>query len=76
MAVRWRRLWQPQRGLFWLLLAFNLLGSACAWALHLLPLNGPGFALLAVLGLANSGAGLVVAWLLLQQPAPGEQAPR
>ena len=27
----WRRLWQPRRGVFWLMLAFNLLSSLMAW---------------------------------------------
>ena len=30
-----RRLWQPRRGLFWLVLAFNALSSVLAWYLHL-----------------------------------------
>lgn len=30
-----RRLWQPRRGLFWVMLAFNLLSSALVWYVHL-----------------------------------------
>jgi hypothetical protein len=71
----WRRalrLWQPQRGLFWLMLAFNALGSGCAWAFNLLELNAAGLTLFAIAALLNSGAGLLAAWKLLQLPAPGE----
>jgi hypothetical protein len=69
---RLRRLWQPQRGLFWVMLAFNALGSACAWAVNLLELNAAGLLLFATVALTNSGAGLLAAWKLLQLPAPGE----
>lgn len=64
------RLWQPRRGLFWLMLAFNLLSSLCTWALRALPLNTLGLALLTGVALANVGCGLVAAWLLLREPPP------
>ena len=60
------RLWQPRRGLFWVMVAFNLLSSLAAWALRTLPLNGPAFALVALLALLNCACGLVVAWRLVR----------
>ena len=36
------RLWQPRRGLFWVMVAFNVLSSLGAWALRALPLNATG----------------------------------
>jgi len=64
------RLWQPRRGLFWVMVAFNLLSSLAAWALRALPLTGPAFALVAVPALLKCGFGLVVAWgLIRDRPA-------
>ena len=57
----WRRVWQPQRGLFWLMLAFNALSSALAWALHLLQPTGGLLVLLTLLALSNA----VMGWWLL-----------
>lgn len=65
-APRWKRLWQPRRPAFWLMLAFNLLSSACAWALRTLPLNDAGLVLIGSLGLLNALFGLIVAWRLWQ----------
>lgn len=56
----WRRLWQPRRGVFWLMLAFNLLSSLMAWVLRSFPLTTVGLLLVGLLALANAGAGL---WL-------------
>ena len=57
----WRRVWQPQRGLFWLMLAFNALSSVLAWALHLLQPTGGLLVLLTLLALSNA----VMGWWLL-----------
>ena len=57
----WRRVWQPQRGLFWLMLAFNALSSVLAWALHLLQPTGGLLVLLTLLALTNTAMGW---WLL------------
>jgi hypothetical protein len=57
----WRRIWQPQRGLFWLMLVFNALSSALAWALHLLQPTGGLLVLLTLFALANAAMGW---WLL------------
>ncbi|MBA4177396.1 MAG: hypothetical protein C0505_12690 [Leptothrix sp. (in: Bacteria)] len=66
------RLWQPHRPIFWLMLAFNALSSACAWAMRALPLNTVALLLLAFVALLNVGFGLAAAWALLRAPAPGE----
>lgn len=56
----WQRLWQPRRGVFWLMLAFNLLSSVLAWVLRSTPLNTLGLVVVGLLALANALAGL---WL-------------
>jgi hypothetical protein len=56
-----RRVWQPQRGLFWLMLAFNALSSVLAWTLHLLQPTGGLLVLLTLLALSNA----VMGWWLL-----------
>lgn len=66
----WRRLWQPRRGLFWLMVAFNLLSSACTLAMQTLPLNTAGLLLLAFVALMNVGFGLAAAWQLMRQEPP------
>jgi uncharacterized membrane protein HdeD (DUF308 family) len=55
------RLWQPQRALFWLMLAFNALSSVLAWMLHLLQPTGGLLIALTVLALAN----VFMGWWLL-----------
>ncbi len=73
--MKWQRLWQPQRLLFWQMVIFNILSSVCSWALRALPLNGIGLAVVGAVALANVGFGLVAAWALLKDPAPGELQP-
>jgi uncharacterized membrane protein HdeD (DUF308 family) len=71
-----QRVWQPQRGLFWLMLTFNALSSALAWALHLLQPTGGLLVLLTLLALSNA----VMGWWLLailwrtsaESPNPGD----
>jgi 4-hydroxybenzoate polyprenyltransferase len=64
-----KRLWQPQRLLFWQMLMFDVLSSACAWALNTLPLNSLGLGVVGLLGLMNVGFGLLAAWALLREEA-------
>jgi hypothetical protein len=56
-----QRIWQPQRGLFWLVLAFNLLSSVLAWTLHLLQPTGLLLVLITLLALTNAAMGW---WML------------
>jgi hypothetical protein len=70
-----QRLWQPRRGLFWLMLAFNLLSSGLAWFVHL---TDPPVALrwgLSLLALVNAGLGW---WMLVRlwREAPAAPAAR
>lgn len=65
-----KRLWQPRKPLFWLMLGFNVLSSLCTYAMNALPLNTLGLLLLAVLALLNVGMGLLAAWGLMRtEPA-------
>ena len=56
-----RRIWQPQRGLFWLMLVFNALSSVLAWTLHLLQPTGLVLVVITLLALTNA----VMGWWLL-----------
>lgn len=56
-----RRVWQPHRGLFWLMLAFNGLSSVLGWTLHLAQPTGAVLVLLTVFALANA----LMGWWLL-----------
>ena len=67
-----RRLWQPQRGLFWLMLAFNALSSLCAWALRALPINTVGQLLIVFIALLNVVFGLLAAWQLMRHEPPSD----
>jgi 4-hydroxybenzoate polyprenyltransferase len=60
------RLFQPRNPLFWLMLAFSVLSSACAWALHALPLSTLGLVLIGSVGLANALISLVLTWRLIR----------
>ena len=62
-----RRLWQPSKPLFWMMLGFNLLSSVCTWALQTQPLNGFGLLLLSGIALLNVAMGLLAAWKLVQE---------
>jgi hypothetical protein len=68
--MQWRRLWQPRRGLFWLMVAFNVLSSVCTWAMRALPLNTVGLLLLAFIALLNVAFGLMAAWQLMREEPP------
>jgi 4-hydroxybenzoate polyprenyltransferase len=61
-----RRLWQPAKPLFWMMLGFNVLSSVCTWAMRALPLNSFGLLLLGTVALINVGCGLLAAWKLMQ----------
>ncbi|MDH4059309.1 MAG: hypothetical protein OEU94_00705 [Aquincola sp.] len=65
-----RRLWQPSRPLFWLMLVFNGLSSLCTWALRTWPLHTLGMLLLGALALGNVAFGLLAAWKLVREEPP------
>jgi len=75
MSLRWRRLWQPGRLLFWQWIFFNVMSSVCGWALRALPLNGLGLALIGFVALLNVAFGLGAMVLLLRTPRPDEAEP-
>jgi hypothetical protein len=60
----WRRLWQPHRALFWLMLAFNGLSSAMAWYLNLARPQGVLLVLLTIMALGNALMGMWLLWRL------------
>jgi hypothetical protein len=60
------RLWQPRRGIWWLMLAFNVLSSGFAWVLRTWPLTPTGLTVFGLLGLANALCGLWIAARLLR----------
>jgi 4-hydroxybenzoate polyprenyltransferase len=62
-----RRLWQPDKPLFWMMVAFNALSSLCSWVLRTQPLNTLGLLLVGTIALANVAFGLLAAWKLMQQ---------
>ena len=71
ISVKLRRLWQPGRVLFWLMLAFNILSSLCSYAMRFLPLNTVGMLLVGSVALINVAGGLWAAWQLVKDPPRG-----
>ena len=67
-----KRLWQPRRGLFWMMIAFNVLSSVCSWAMRALPLNMVGLLLIGGVALLNVAFGLLAAWQLMREPPPSK----
>ncbi len=68
--MQWKRLWQPRRGLFWMMLGFNALSSVCTWAMRALPLNTLGLLLVGFIALMNVVMGLLAAWQLMRDEPP------
>jgi hypothetical protein len=60
------RIFQPRNPLFWLMLAFSVLSSVCAWALRAMPLTTLGLVLIGSVGLANALLSLVLTWRLIR----------
>lgn len=60
------RLWQPRKGLFWMMVGFNALSSLCTWAMRALPLNTFGLVLIGAIALLNVAFGLLAAWKLMR----------
>lgn len=70
-----RRLWQPRKPMFWMMLGFNVLSSLCTYAMNALPLNTFGMLLLAMVALLNVGMGLLAAWALMRTEAGEKTVP-
>ena len=64
--MKLRRLWQPDKPLFWLMLAFNVLSSLCTWVMRSLPLSKGAVLLVGAVALGNVALGLLAAWKLMQ----------
>ncbi|PPE67804.1 hypothetical protein [Caldimonas caldifontis] len=60
------RIFQPRNPLFWLMLAFSVLSSVCAWALRAMPLTTLGLVLVGSVGLANALISLALTWRLIR----------
>ena len=65
--MKWSRLWQPRKLLFWQMVMFNVLSSVCSWALRALPLNTVAMLVVMLVALLNVGFGLLAAWMLLRE---------
>ena len=61
LSEAFRRIWQPRKGLFWLMLGFNALSSAIVTFIHL---HDPPNALRLVLGLLALTNTFIGWWLL------------
>ena len=71
------RVWQPRRGLFWLMVAFNVMGWVLGWALHLLQPTGGLLVLVTVFALGNAAMGwwlLLILWRDGAETSSGENA--
>jgi hypothetical protein len=72
LAAKLRRLWQPGRAAFWMMLAFNVLSSVCSFEMRALPLNTAGMLLVGSVALINVAGGLWAAWQLVKDPPVSE----
>ena len=73
--MKFSRLWQPRRLLFWQMVMFNVLSSVCGWALRALPLNTVGLLLIGTVGLLNCVFGMLAMWRLMRdEPAAPQSA--
>lgn len=64
--MKLRRLWQPGKPLFWMMVLFNALSSLCSWVMRSQPLNTAGLLLVGGLVLGNVVFGMLAAWKLMQ----------
>jgi hypothetical protein len=78
-VIRLRRLIQPHKAAFWLMLALNGLSTALVWIVQNRDLSPIASVLVAVFAIGNAVLGLRFAWHLLNAPAENEgpaQGPR
>ena len=64
--TRLSRLVQPRNGLFWLLLAVNLLSLLLGWLVRAHPMPPVLAVLVTVFALGNAGLGAALAWRLMR----------
>ena len=72
--IRWRRLIQPRKPAFWLMLALNALSTALIWIVQNRTLVPVAALLVAVFAIGNAVLGLRFAWQLLQTPQAREES--
>ncbi|MFY8042904.1 MAG: hypothetical protein ACOVOD_08245 [Rhodoferax sp.] len=73
--IRLRRLIQPGKLAFWLMLALNGLSTALVWIVQTRSLTLVAGLVVASFAIGNMLLGLRLAWRLMQTPLPGEDAP-
>lgn len=66
--IHWRRLIQPRKPAFWLMLVLNALSTALMWIVQRYSLTPLASLVIAVFALGNAWLGLRLAWQLLSTP--------
>ncbi|CAM8655792.1 hypothetical protein MCEMSEM22_01851 [Comamonadaceae bacterium] len=70
--IRLRRLIQPRKAAFWLMLVLNGLSTALVWIVQNRNLSPIASVIVAVFAIGNAVLGLRFAWHLLNSPAENE----
>ena len=70
--IRLRRLIQPSKAAFWLMLALNGLSTALVWIVQNRNLSPMASVIVTVFAIGNAVLGLRFAWHLLNAPAENE----
>ncbi len=65
--VKLRKLFQPKKQAFWLMLAFNLLSTVLVWVVNTYPLSLPASLVIAVFAIGNMFFGTRLAWALMNE---------
>ncbi|MDZ7921079.1 hypothetical protein [Rhodoferax sp.] len=63
--IRWRRLFQPRKPAFWLMVVLNALSTALMWIVQTYPLTPLASLVIGVFAIGNAWLGLRLAWRLL-----------
>lgn len=66
--IHWRRLFQPRKPAFWLMLALNALSTVLVWIVQRYHLTLLASVVVAVFAIGNAWLGLRLAWQLLSTP--------